>query len=59
MPEHPSMLTHEAPDMTPQQAYKTLPAILHALRENPIGAVVLVALGAFILVGFVVYLLKP
>jgi hypothetical protein len=45
--------------MTPHQAAKTLPAILQALKDNPTGAVVLVALGAFILVGFVVYLLKP
>jgi Flp pilus assembly protein TadB len=45
--------------MTPHQAYKTLPDILQALKDNPVGAVVLVALGAFMLVGFVVYLLKP
>jgi Flp pilus assembly protein TadB len=38
---------------------ETLPDILQALTDNPVGAVVLVALGAFMLVGFVVYLLKP
>lgn len=45
--------------MTQQHALELLPALLQALKDNPTGAVVLVALGAFILVGFVVYRLKP